>query len=252
MDACGRAGIALGEERVRAPRRRARRRRSLHRSRDAAARAAAAARARRERRAEVEAGAAGDDRACAPPRRISSIASCASRWYSPTETSWSSGTTPTSRAGYVGRRGEHRDPRVERRGVGGDDSPPSRSRSARATALLPEAVGPKSATTADQTAAVLNACSISPGTRSGTISRSSSGCAARHSRNHSTARGIPASSGVSRLPVEELPRLADVGDVVGHLAAQRRLVGDLRRRRRARRRSARPPGRACCPARRRG
>ena len=43
---------------------------------------------------------------------------------------------------------------------------------------------------------ILKACSISPGTRSGTISRFSSGCVARHSLNHSTARGIPASSGV--------------------------------------------------------
>ena len=97
VDARGGGGVALGEERVRPLR-----------AELVVERAPALALAGRGRRRQLERrrappGGRGRCRrrraACGPLARISSIAACARRWYSPTETSRRAARSPTSRAG---------------------------------------------------------------------------------------------------------------------------------------------------------
>jgi predicted MFS family arabinose efflux permease len=82
-----------------------------------------------------------------PCARASSIASCASRWYAATDASCSSGQTPTSRVGrsdWLVRTGTSRYTCIASAET---SSAGTRSAIASATALFPDAVGPKIART---------------------------------------------------------------------------------------------------------
>src|SRR5918996_410405 len=79
---------------------------------------------------------------------MSSIAACASRWYSPTDASWSSGQIATrrvGRAGWLARIGRPRETCIESAET---SSAGMRSAIASATEDFPDAVGPKMPRTA--------------------------------------------------------------------------------------------------------
>src|SRR5829696_2566538 len=75
------------------------------------------------------------------------MAACASRWYSPTETSCVSGKIPTSRVRRSGAAVTIGRSRYTAAESAETISPSTRSATASATAVLPDAVGPKIATT---------------------------------------------------------------------------------------------------------
>ncbi len=156
----------------------------------------------------------------------------------------------------VRRRGrQDREPRVERQRVGGDDlcaEAVGECARRRPTCPTPSGRRGRGPGQAPAPAGCLKPCSSSSPERGRSNGRSSSGCAARHSLNQATARGMPSASGVAGSQPSSVRAFVDVGDVVGHLAEERRRDRDAGLDARARRRSARLRGRACCPGRRRG
>src|SRR5512133_1265651 len=151
-----------------------------------------------------------------PATSSSSIAACARSAYSATEPSCDSGQIPTSRVGRSGCAVRIGSPRYACIESAETTSPPTRS----ATAVLPDAVGPKIATmlgdgklevgflrhpVADEVCGVLRVLA-EPG------DRARDSLVERH----------------ARLPAEQVARLADVRDVVRHLAEQGRREADLR------------------------
>src|SRR6476661_1210763 len=110
-------------------------------------------------------------------------------------------------------------------------SAPRRSRRIAATAVLPDAVGPKSARTDLRgSAGRLLEAMLDLGRRAGAFERAV--LLGMHRAPIAEPRDAPRDALVERrlrLPVEELARLAHVGDVVRHLAEQRRGDRHLRR-----------------------
>src|SRR5207248_11059927 len=82
-----------------------------------------------------------------PASNSSSIAACASAAYSATDPSWESGQMPTSRVGRAGWAVRIGKPRYACIESAETTSPRTRSATASATAVFPDAVGPKIART---------------------------------------------------------------------------------------------------------
>src|SRR5215218_9224206 len=164
---------------------------------------------------------------------MSSIATCASRWYSPTETSCVSGKIPTSRVRLSGAAVTIGRSRYTAAESAETSSPSTRSATASATAVLPDAVGPKIARTLALRAragglleAMLELVRVGLLEERAVLLRVRLAPLAEPRYAFRNAR-------VERRrgrPVEEVARLANVRHVARHLAEQRRREPDLRLR----------------------
>src|SRR5512133_3131929 len=149
-----------------------------------------------------------------PATSSSSIAACARSAYSATEPSCDSGQIPTSRVGRSGWAVRSGSPRYACIESAHTTSPPTWPATVSATALLPDAVGPKMARTRPSVRGKLEVGLL------------------RHPVADEVRRMLgmlpepgdgardPLFQRDARLPAEQVASLADVGDVVRHLAEQ--------------------------------
>src|SRR5438874_5938774 len=149
------------------------------------------------------------------------MAAWASAAYSPTEPSWESGQIPTSRVGRSGCAVRSGNPRYACIESAETTSLPRRSATASATAVLPDAVGPKIATTLtgrNRRAGLPAKLGV---LREERVGRERSvlfrvGGTTIAEPRHGTRNSLVERDG--RLVPEQLPRPRQVGDVVRHLA----------------------------------